>query len=489
MFLSELCRVLGVAPPQPAGDRESNDYVFERAVRPRGQEPAAPKRIDLYKRNAFILEAKQSRLPGKKNAIPGQISLLADEPAELGRRSISRGWDVMMKNARQQAETYVFLLDADHPAPPFVIVCDVGHCLELYADFTGTGRAYSYFPDRNGYRVYLDDLRKEETRTLLWRIWQEPHFLDPSKEAARVTRDIAKRLAHVSKALEERGCDAEDVAHFLMRCLFTMFAEDVELLPPESFKGLLEKSVKDPAHFPHRLQALWRQMEKGEQFSHVVEARVRHFNGGLFHETTVFDLGREEIGELLAAANYSWTEVDPAIFGTLLEQALDRTERKKLGAHYTPRAYVQRLVEATIMEPLREDCQNALRKAEHAKESGDEKAAIAAVRAFHHQLCAPRVLDPACGTGNFLYVSLELMKKLEGEVLETLAQLGEPESMGLDRENVDPHQFLGLELNPRAAAIAELVVWIGYLQLHYRNRNGHRSEEHTSELQSRQYLV
>ena len=95
---------------------------------------------------------------------------------------------------------------------------------------------------------------------------------------------------------------------------------------------------------------------------------------------------------------------------------------------------------------------------------------------FHRQLCATRVLDPACGTGNFLYVSLELMKKLEGEVLEALAQLGEPESMGLDRETVDPHQFLGLELNPRAAAIAELVVWIGYLQQHYRNRTGHPSE-------------
>jgi hypothetical protein len=148
MFLSELCDVLGVERPDPSGnERGLNDYVFERAVRPRGGDAAAPKRIDLYRKNAFILEAKQSRLPGKKNAIPGQISLLADEPAELGRRSISRGWDVMMKNARQQAETYVFLLDADHPAPPFVIVCDVGHCLELYADFTGTGRAYGHFPD------------------------------------------------------------------------------------------------------------------------------------------------------------------------------------------------------------------------------------------------------------------------------------------------------------------------------------------------------
>jgi hypothetical protein len=478
MFLSELCDVLGVHRPDPAGaDRELNDYVFERAVRPRdGDAATAPKRIDLYKKNAFILEAKQSRLPDGRMVERGKLAPLTDEPANLGKRSISRGWDVMMKNARQQAESYVFLLDADHPAPPFIIVCDVGHCLELYADFTGTGRAYSHFPDRNDFRIYLHDLREEKTRTLLKRIWQEPHALDPSKEAARVTRAIAKRLAQVSKALEERGCNAEDVAHFLMRCLFTMFAEDVELLPADSFTNLLEKSVADPAHFPHRLKALWQQMEKGDEFSHVVETRVRHFNGGLFKDTTVFPLGREEIGELLEAAKYSWTEVDPAIFGTLLEQALDKTERRKLGAHYTPRAYVQRLVEATVMGPLREDWQNALRKAEHAKETGDEKAAIAIVRAFHRQLCATRVLDPACGTGNFLYVSLELMKKLEGEVLETLAQLGEPESMGLDRETVDPHGFLGLELNPRAAAIAELVVWIGYLQQHYRNRTGHPSE-------------
>jgi hypothetical protein len=404
MFLTELCTILEVPHPDPSGGNyKYNDYAFERAVRPRDSDAtAAPKRIDLYKKNAFILEAKQSRLPGKGKAIPGQLSLPADEPIDLGKRSIAKGWDVMMKNAKRQAESYVFLLDADHPAPPFVIVCDVGHCLELYADFTGTGRAYSHFPDRNRFRIYLQDLRDEKIRMLLKRIWQEPHALDPSKEAARVTRDIAKRLAQVSKALEERGCNAEDVAHFLMRCLFTMFAEDVALLPPDSFKALLLKSVDDPAHFPHRLKALWQQMETGDEFSHVVETRVRHFNGGLFKDTTVFPLGREEIGELLAAANYSWTEVDPAIFGTLLEQALDKTERRKLGAHYTPRAYVQRLVEATIMEPLREDWQNSLRKAEHAKETGDEKAAIAIVRAFHRQLCATRVLAPAGGTGNFL---------------------------------------------------------------------------------------
>ena len=293
---------------------------------------------------------------------------------------------------------------------------------------------------------------------------------------ARVTREIAKRLAEVSKALEARQHNPEDVAQFLMRCLFTMFAEDVGLLPADSFKTLLQRSVNDPEHFPHRLKSLWQDMDGGAEFSHAVEARVRHFNGGLFRNTTVFELQREEIGELLAAANYKWTEVDPAIFGTLLEQALEPGERRKLGAHYTPRSYVQRLVEVTVMEPLRDDWLKAQKRAEGAKDEGSDARAIDIVRGFHKQLCETRVLDPACGTGNFLYVSLELMKKLEGEVLETLARLGATESLGLEREEVDPHQFLGLELNPRAAAIAELVVWIGYLQQHYRTRTGHPAE-------------
>ncbi|RWQ72053.1 MAG: class I SAM-dependent DNA methyltransferase [Mesorhizobium sp.] len=478
MFLSEFCDVIGVPRPEPSGsEREYNDYAFERAVRRRASdEIASSKRIDLYKKSCFILEAKQSRLPGAKNAIPGQGALFADEPEQLGKRSVARGWDVMMQNARKQAEEYVYLLDASHPAPPFVIACDVGNAFEIFADFTGTGRAYSQFPDRKGFRVYLDDLRRKETRELFARIWTNPASLDPAKESARVTREIAKRLAEVSKALEARGNNPEDVAQFLMRCLFTMFAEDVELLPADSFKALLNKSVTDPSHFPHRLKMLWQDMDRGSDWSGSIDAKVRHFNGGLFKSTTVFELGREEIGELLAAAEYKWTEVDPAIFGTLLEQALEPTERKKLGAHYTPRGYVQRLVEVTVMEPLRDDWQKALTKAEAAKDERDDSKAIEIVRAFHHKLCTTRVLDPACGTGNFLYVSLELMKKLEGEVLETLARLGFNESLGLERETVDPHQFLGLELNPRAAAIAELVVWIGYLQQHYRTRTGHPAE-------------
>jgi SAM-dependent methyltransferase len=480
MFLSELCDVLGVDRPEPAGaERALNDYVFERAVRRRPSDDiTSSRRIDLYKKGSFILEAKQSRLPGGRNELPGQTSLFGDEPETLGRRSVARGWDVMMQNARRQAEGYVFLLDADHPAPPFIITCDVGHAFEIFADFTGTGRAYSQFPDRKGFRIYLEDLRNPDIRARLVAIWTDPLSLDPARESARVTREIARRLAAVSKALETKH-PAEDVAHFLMRCIFTMFAEDVKLLPENSFTELLADCIESPAAFAPLLESLWSKMDEpvyDKRFFSAFKQHLRHFNGNLFRNARAFPLGREEIGELHQAARARWTEVDPAIFGTLLEQALEPGERRKLGAHYTPRSYVQRLVEVTVMEPLRSDWEKALTRAEDAKDTGNEAEAVKLVKAFHHQLCTTRVLDPACGTGNFLYVSLELMKKLEGEVLEVLARLGVSESLGLERETVDPHQFLGLELNPRAAAIAELVVWIGYLQQWYKVRDGHPAE-------------
>jgi type II restriction/modification system DNA methylase subunit YeeA len=169
------------------------------------------------------------------------------------------------------------------------------------------------------------------------------------------------------------------------------------------------------------------------------------------------------------AAGADWTDVEPAIFGTLLERALSAVERHKLGAHYTPRAYVERLVLPTVIEPLREDWQAAFAAAVTAARQGDLPAARETVRGFHEQLCKTRVLDPACGSGNFLYVTLEQMKRLEGEVLNALREFGDTQQTLFE---VDPHQFLGIEVNPRAAAIAELVLWIGYLQWHFRTR-GH----------------
>jgi hypothetical protein len=477
IFLSELCDVLGVARPDPAqASAELNNYVFERGVSRRESEGLkSTLRIDLYKRGCFILEAKQSRLPGGAKAIPQQAGLpgfdLFPEP-----RSKTRKWDAMMDNARRQAEGYVFRLDKGHAAPPFIIVCDVGHCLELYADFSGTGRGYSSFPDRQSYRINLEDLREAKIRERLVAVWTDPDSLNPARETARVTRQIADRLAAISKTLEKRH-DPQSVAHFLMRCIFTMFAEDVDLLPRGKFTEMIEECLTSPDSFAPMLQDLWAKMDEPDhekRFYSGFKQHLLHFNGNLFKNAKAYPLQAEEIGELLAAARADWTQVDPAIFGSLLEHALDEKERSSLGAHYTPRAYVERLVQATVMLPLREDWQTTEIMIQEAMLEGKRQDAIDLARDFHQQLCAVRVLDPACGTGNFLYVALELIKVLEGEVLETLARLGASE--GLDLTGVDPHQFLGLELNPRAAAIAELVVWIGFLQQHYRTRSTHPKE-------------
>lgn len=481
LFLTELCDVLGVRHPEPAqATRAENDYVFERSVQPRAYEPTtAPRRIDLYKRGSFILEAKQSRLPGRRKATAAdnsQHQLFGFEEGPPASSVTAPGWDALMANARRQAEEYVFRLPPEHDAPPFLIVCDVGRVFEIFSDFSGSGRNYTQFPDRQGFRVRLEDLQKPETRDRLRRIWDDPQSLDPTAKSAVVTQGIAQRLAAVSQILE-RHYDPHDVATFLMRCIFTMFAEDVELLPKNSFTALLEQCLDDPATFAPLVTDLWAKMDAPEparRFFSGLRVYLRHFNGWLFHDAVAIDLGREQIRELLGAAKAHWTDVEPAIFGAMLEQAIDPVERSRLGAHYTPRAYVERLVTSTVMEPLLADWQRVQSQAEQAQDDGDSERAIAIVRQFLRKLCAVRVLDPACGTGNFLYVALELMKRLEGDVIDVLVRLGGDEPH--EGDTIDPHQFLGIETNPRAAAIAQLVLWIGYLQQHYRTYSTHPAE-------------
>jgi hypothetical protein len=182
-----------------------------------------------------------------------------------------------MLNARRQAEGYARALPVSHGWPPFILVCDVGHVIETYADFSGQGKNYAQFPDRQSFRIYLEDLRHSEVCERLSHIWTDPMNLDPAREAARVTRAIAERLAAVSKALEEQGHDAEDVAMFLMRCLFTMFAEDVQLLPRDSFRDVLQRCEQDPSRFAHMVGQLWEAMDEGA-FAFALETKVRRFS-------------------------------------------------------------------------------------------------------------------------------------------------------------------------------------------------------------------
>jgi hypothetical protein len=444
-FVIDLCALLGVDAPHATA---AQDYMFERPVSFRhGDGGSSPGRIDCYRRGAFVLEAKK-----------------------VGAGGTAKAFDDALLRARSQAENYARALPAAEGRPPFLVVVDVGNVIELYAEFTRSGATYVPFPDPRSHRIRLADLRDDAIRARLAAVWREPLSLDPTRHAARVTREIAGHLAALAKLLEEAGHAPESVAGFLTRCLFSMFAEDVGLIPKGSFTELLKGLADEPAQFVPLVGALWREMDGGG-FSVVLRKTLPRFNGKLFKHPEVLALKREQIGMLLEASKADWTQVEPAIFGTLLERALDPLERHALGAHYTPRAYVDRLVQPTVIEPLRRAWAYVQGAAVLLAGEGKQKEAVAELRAFHHQLCSLRVLDPACGSGNFLYVALEHLKRLEGEVLNQLHDIGHGQTL-LEAEGltVDPHQFLGLELNPRAAAIAELVLWIGYLQWHFRTQ-------------------
>ncbi len=468
-FLIELCDLLGVDRPPPARGG-TGAYRFERSVTHRETDAReTTRRIDLYRRDCFILEAKQGA-----NIAP-QPELFAPQ-AEAARRQTVRtspGWANHMLKARGQAEGYVRDLPAEEAAPPFLVVCDIGFCFDLYADFSGTGRHYTQFPDREGFRLYLPDLRRPEIRARLAALWNDPRSLDPARRRTEVTREIAELLARLAQALERRHAP-DAVAFFLMRCLFSMFAQSVGLLPePATFSDILARCHGSPASFVGLVGELWRTMNTGG-FSAAANGTVRRFNGGLYAAGAApaepLAITADEIGLLQRAARRDWANVEPAIFGTLLENALTPRQRGQLGAHFTPRAFVERLVLPAVMEPLREEWDGFKAAAYARAEAGDRDAAAELLRGFHARLCAVRVLDPACGTGNFLYVTMEMMKRLEGEVLDAVANLlpGEGDRLALAGASVDPHQFLGLEKNPRAVPVAELVLWIGYLQWHFR---------------------
>lgn len=446
MFLTELCALLALPQPEPARTaRSDNAYVFERVVTEQFADGGQTHReIDLYKRGCFILEGK-----------------------DTGKQTGTDGWDAAITKALKQAENYVRALPAEEGRPPFIVVVDVGKSFALYSEFSRSGGNYVAFPDPRSHKIPLEKLRDPDTRELLRAVWLNPLDLDPTRYAGKVTRVIADQLAKLAKSLEESGQPPEQVASFLMRCLFTMFSEDVGLIPERSFTELLERLKNKPESFCRQLRSLWQTMNTGG-FSPALDADLLQFNGGLFADTHVIELNAEQVNLLIAASKADWRYVEPAIFGTLLERALNPRERHKLGAHYTPRAYVERLVLPTIINPLRAEWAEVQAAALTYQQQRKTKEAVAEIRKFHHQLCETRVLDPACGTGNFLYVTLEHMKRLEGEVLEVLGSLVKSGSFEMAGLTVDPHQFLGLEINPRAARIAEIVLWIGYLQWHFR---------------------
>ena len=466
-FAIELFDILGVGS---TSERFTDGYNFDFPVKIHENDGSVSQGfIDLYKRDCFVMEAKQ----GSDQETEDQLALFGGESKTTRKGTAVRGtkrWSAAMQKARLQAERYAKASDGKG-WPPFIIVVDVGHCFEIYADFSLSGKSYAQFPDAQTFRISLDQLRDAAIRSRLATIWNDPFSLDPSRHAEEVTKDVSRRLAVIARALEEEGHHPERVAGFLTRCLFSMFAEDVGLLNSGCFTKLLETMRdRESRQFVHALETFWGEMDRGTPFSSTAGDAVIRFNGGLFKERTAIPLKAEHLGLLIEAAEADWRHVEPAIFGTFLEQALDPIERKKLGAEFTPRRWVERLILPTVIEPLRKRWENVQGAALAEHIAGRHQAAIEIVKVFHHHLCHLRILDPACGTGNFLYVTMEHLKRLEGEVLDLLRNDLDDQQAFLEIQSfaVDPQQFLGIEQNPRAAQIAEVVLWIGYLQWHYR---------------------
>lgn len=427
-YIIELCNALGVERPRPAG----SDYEFEKAVTLVARDGTETTGfIDCYKRGHFVLEAK--------DAEPG------------------RSTDVLLRRAYGQARQYA-AHDPSGVAPPFLLVLDVGKTMLVWDRFRGA------FPGFNGAtRIELARLHEHPEHVALLRdIWMNPAARDPRQTAQAVTKELAERLAQLATQLEGRGFSQERVARFVIRSVFTMFAEDVGLLPDEPFRRLIDEvAMADPALFGPAAEALWRAMDRGELFG---PRRMLRFNGHFFAEAEALPLTREDLSILLDAARADWAHVEPAIFGTLLVRALDPVERHRLGAEYTPPAYIERLIRPTLEEPIREAWTAVQAEVVQLREKGTKRALAAAMQRvadFHAWLRGLRILDPACGSGNFLYIALHAVKRIELEVIRLYEDLQGGQA-GIRFNEVSPDQFYGIEVKPWAREMAELSLWIGH---------------------------
>ncbi len=423
----DLCAVLS-EPTPAAADPDGSFYTFERGVRKTGGDGGW---ADVWKRGYVAWEYK-----GKRKDLAA---------------------------AYQQLLQY----REDLENPPLLVVCDLAR-FEVHTNFTGTVK-----------QVYAFDLadlqRNEPTPTcvlppleVLRAVFAHPDRLRPTRTTASVTEDAARAFATLADSLRRRGENSEATAHFLMRLLFCLFAEDIDLLPDRLFTTLVERTRTRPAEFTTRLGLLFTAMATGGSFG---SEDIAYFNGGLFVDAAVPTLTGDDLATLARAAALDWASIEPAIFGTLFERSLDPTKRAQLGAHYTSRDDILLIVEPVLMVPLRrrwavvrEEAQALIARrdaANGAVRTRHQQALERLLLAFADEIAAVRVLDPACGSGNFLYVALKHLLDLWKEVSAFAAASG---VAGLLPYTVGPQQLYGIEVNVYAHELASVVVWIGYIQ-------------------------
>ncbi len=409
----DLCDLLGVDKPA-----DPDNYCFERGAHRTG---AGHGWADVWKRHHFAWEYKA----------PG-----AD-----------------LEKALKQLMTYALALDN----PPLLVVSD-RRLIQIHTHFTGAPSEI--------HTIRIEDTGTPENLEKLRWLFTSPDRFRPARDNRQITEEAARAFAELAQSLRTRwpSTDNQRIAHFLTQCLFCLFAEDADLLPRGLFLRLLDKSQTDTARLDSRLRELFTAMQKGGDFA---LEDIAWFNGGLFESIDPLPLNDVESRILLAAAKLDWNAIDPAIFGTLFERGLDPKKRSQLGAHYTDPTTIMRLVEPTIVRPLSAEWEAAKIKIAanlgKSKKVGDKahKDAQAAFIGHLERLKNFRVLDPACGSGNFLYLALKSLKELEHR-----ANL-DAEALGLQRQvsiETSPANVLGIELNEYAAELARVTVWIGELQ-------------------------
>ena len=421
----DLCRLLGEPTPaeaDPSGER----YCFERGAR---KDSGGEGWADVWKRHCFAWEYK--------------------------------GRHANLDAAFNQLRQYALALEN----PPLLVVSDMVR-FRIRTNWTNSVSETHEFT--------LEDLADAAVRDKLKRAMSEPERLRPGESRQALTERAAATFALLAQSLRERGHEAPTVAHFVNRLVFCMFAEDVGLLPDRMFTRMLEQARLRSGEFADMARALFGAMAAGGL---VGFEPVAWFNGGLFDDDTALPLERPEIETTLKAAALDWSEIDPSILGTLFERGLDPDKRSQLGAHYTDRDKIMQIIEPVVMRPLLAEWETVkagiaadLKRAEAARSraAGTRRRGEAErrLRAFLEDLHIFTVLDPACGSGNFLYLALHALKDLEHRV-----QL-EAEAMGLQRAfpAVGPANVRGMEINAYAAELARVSVWIGEIQ--WMRRNG-----------------
>jgi type II restriction/modification system DNA methylase subunit YeeA len=370
------------------------------------------------------------------------------------------GWEYKglhkdLKVAYQQLLQYREALEN----PPLLVVSDTD-VIEIHTNFTNTPTKVHSVP--------LEQLGEPESLRVLRAVFHEPEQLKPGVTNEAITAEAAQRIGDIAQRLRARGEEPHRVARFLDRMVFCLFAEDVELLPGKLFTRLVNDNRTAPERFTRLLKDLFRAMAVGGDFG---AESIRYFNGNLFMEAVALELTTEELEALHDAAKLDWGAVDPSVFGTLFERGLDPDKRSQLGAHYTSRTDIETLVEPVVMAPLRREWADVqagvraqLERYERVTDPRTRKDALSsaqvALRAFGERLASVRILDPACGSGNFLYVALQKLLDLEKEVIVWGMEQKFPGRLPL----VSPLQLHGIEINPYAFELAQMTVWIGYLQ-------------------------